>query len=136
MTRIAVYDCTLRDGMQGEGMSLSAAEKLRVAHVLDDLGIPMIEAGFPASNPKEAELFEPLARQQLEELGLLRVRGREAGLDERHAELVEQVRDADLLAGGERHALTLHPVAQGAVVDRDAAHVAGAGAGRTSSHSA
>ena len=63
MTRIAVYDCTLRDGMQGEGMSLSAEEKVRVAHVLDELGIPLVEAGFPASNPKEAELFELLARE-------------------------------------------------------------------------
>jgi 2-isopropylmalate synthase len=61
VSRIAIYDCTLRDGMQGEGMSLSAAEKVRVAHVLDELGIPFVEAGFPASNPKEAELFELLA---------------------------------------------------------------------------
>src|SRR3954467_12850073 len=65
LTSIVIYDTTLRDGMQGEGMSLSAEEKLRVAHLLDDLGIPMIEAGFPASNPKEAELFELLAREQL-----------------------------------------------------------------------
>ena len=57
MSSIVVYDSTLRDGMQGEGMSLSVEEKLRVAHLLDDLGVPMIEAGFPASNPKEAELF-------------------------------------------------------------------------------
>ena len=56
-----VYDCTLRDGMQGEGMSLSAEEKLRVAHVLDGLGFHMIEAGFPASNPKEEEFFGLLA---------------------------------------------------------------------------
>jgi 2-isopropylmalate synthase len=61
VSSILVYDCTLRDGMQGEGMSLSAEEKLRVAHVLDELGVHMIEAGFPASNPKEAELFELLA---------------------------------------------------------------------------
>ena len=40
-------------------MSLSAEEKLRVAHVLDGLGIHMIEAGFPASNPKEEEFFAP-----------------------------------------------------------------------------
>ena len=46
-------------------MSLSAEEKVRVAHVLDELGVPMIEAGFPASNPKEAELFERLARERL-----------------------------------------------------------------------
>jgi 2-isopropylmalate synthase len=56
-SRITVYDTTLRDGMQGEGMSLSVEEKVRVAHVLDELGVPMIEAGFPTSNPKELELF-------------------------------------------------------------------------------
>jgi 2-isopropylmalate synthase len=63
VSRVTVYDCTLRDGMQGEGMSLSAEEKLRVAHVLDGLGVPYVEAGFPASNPKEAELFDLLARE-------------------------------------------------------------------------
>ena len=60
MTRIAVYDCTLRDGMQGHGMSLSVEEKVRVAHVLDDLGIPFIEAGFPASiigTPSESRIL-------------------------------------------------------------------------------
>ena len=65
MTRIAVYDTTLRDGMQGHGMSLSVEEKVRVAHVLDDLGVPFIEAGFPASNPKEAELFARLEHEGL-----------------------------------------------------------------------
>ncbi len=61
MSRIELYDTTLRDGMQGEGMSLSAQEKLRVAHRLDELGIDVIEAGFASSNPKELELFELLA---------------------------------------------------------------------------
>jgi 2-isopropylmalate synthase len=64
MTRIQLYDTTLRDGMQGEGMSLSALEKLRVAHRLDELGIDLIEAGFPSSNPKELELFELLSRER------------------------------------------------------------------------
>ena len=63
-TQIELYDTTLRDGMQGEGMSLSADEKLRLAHKLDDLGIDVIEAGFPSSNPKELELFDLLAREQ------------------------------------------------------------------------
>jgi 2-isopropylmalate synthase len=66
MTRIELYDTTLRDGMQGEGMSLSAGEKLRVAHRLDDLGIDVIEAGFPSSNPKELELFELLSSERFE----------------------------------------------------------------------
>jgi 2-isopropylmalate synthase len=64
---IQLYDATLRDGMQGEGMSLSAEEKLRVAHKLDELGIHLIEAGFPASNPKERELFDLLAGETFEQ---------------------------------------------------------------------
>ncbi len=67
MTKIQLYDTTLRDGMQGEGMSLSAQEKLRVAHRLDGLGIALIEAGFPSSNPKELELFELLGRERFEQ---------------------------------------------------------------------
>ncbi len=63
--RIETYDATLRDGMGGGGMSLTAAEKLRVVHALDDLGVDMIEAGFPASNPKEQELFELLRAESL-----------------------------------------------------------------------
>ena len=65
MPEIELYDTTLRDGMQGEGMSLSAQEKLRVAHRLDALGIDVIEAGFPGSNPKELELFELLGSERL-----------------------------------------------------------------------
>ncbi|EHN12264.1 (R)-citramalate synthase [Patulibacter medicamentivorans] len=61
-----LYDATLRDGMQGEGMSLSAEEKLRVARKLDELGVHLIEAGFPASNPKEQELFALLAQETWE----------------------------------------------------------------------
>jgi 2-isopropylmalate synthase len=64
--QIQLYDTTLRDGMQGEGMSLSADEKLRVAHALDALGIHLVEAGFPSSNPKEEALFELLERERFE----------------------------------------------------------------------
>src|SRR3954464_10929572 len=63
MQQVQIYDTTLRDGMQGEGMSLSAEEKLRVAHALDGLGVQLIEAGFPSSNPKEEAVFELLARE-------------------------------------------------------------------------
>jgi 2-isopropylmalate synthase len=86
MTQIELYDCTLRDGMQGEGMSLSAQEKLRVAHRLDELGIDLIEAGFPSSNPKELELFELLAGErfshaQVAAFGMTRRRGVQADED-------------------------------------------------------
>jgi 2-isopropylmalate synthase len=66
VTQVTAYDTTLRDGMQGEGMSLSVDEKVRVAHALDALGVHLIEAGFPASNPKEEELFGLLAGESFE----------------------------------------------------------------------
>jgi 2-isopropylmalate synthase len=65
MPDIQLYDATLRDGMGGGGMSLTAQEKLRVVHALDALGVHMIEAGFPSSNPKEQELFARLAEEEL-----------------------------------------------------------------------
>ncbi len=61
--RVSIYDTTLRDGMQGEGMSLSVSEKVQVAHLLDGLGVDLIEAGFPASNPKDHELFSRLEHE-------------------------------------------------------------------------
>jgi 2-isopropylmalate synthase len=87
MTRITLYDTTLRDGMQGQGMSLTAPEKVRVVRALDRLGVQFIEAGFPASNPKEVELFELLAGEELEQaevcaFGMTRRRGIGAAEDE------------------------------------------------------
>ena len=61
MEQVKLYDTTLRDGMGGSGMSLSVGEKLKVVQALDELGVQFIEAGFPSSNPKEAELFAQLA---------------------------------------------------------------------------
>jgi 2-isopropylmalate synthase len=65
MRQVLLYDTTLRDGMQGQGMTLSAQEKVRVVRKLDELGVQFIEAGFPGSNPKELELFEMLADTEL-----------------------------------------------------------------------
>ena len=64
--QVQLYDTTLRDGMQGEGMSLSADEKVRVAHALDGLGVHFVEAGFPSSNPKEEALFALLEGERFE----------------------------------------------------------------------
>ncbi len=66
MSTVQLYDATLRDGMGGGGMTLTAEEKLRVVHALDMLGVELIEAGFPASNPKELELFSLLASETLQ----------------------------------------------------------------------
>ncbi len=62
---VLLYDTTLRDGMQGEGMALSVEEKLRVAHALDELGVHLIEAGFPSANPKERAFFDLLGHERL-----------------------------------------------------------------------
>ena len=85
-TAVELCDVTLRDGMQGEGMSLSAGEKLRLAHRLDALGIGLIEAGFPSSNPKELELFELLAHErfshaEITAFGMTRRRDTQASAD-------------------------------------------------------
>ena len=55
---IEIYDTTLRDGTQREGISLSCSDKLRIAHKLDELGVVFIEGGWPGSNPKDAEFFD------------------------------------------------------------------------------
>ncbi len=62
MTRIAIYDTTLRDGMQAEGVSFSLEDKLSIAKRLDDLGLQYIEGGYAASNPKEMQFFVEVAK--------------------------------------------------------------------------
>jgi 2-isopropylmalate synthase len=84
---LELYDATLRDGMGGGGMSLTAEEKLRVVHSLDALGVHMIEAGFPSSNPKEEQLFGLLAEEHFDTseivaFGMTRRREIEADQDE------------------------------------------------------
>jgi 2-isopropylmalate synthase len=60
--RIALYDTTLRDGTQGAGITLSAADKLRIAERLDEFGVDYIEGGWPGSNPRDLEFFEQARR--------------------------------------------------------------------------
>ena len=61
--RIEIYDTSLRDGNQGEGVNLSLADKLEITAVLDQLGVQFTEGGWPGSNPKDSEFFVA-ARQQ------------------------------------------------------------------------
>lgn len=61
---VEIYDTTLRDGTQGEGINLSATDKLRIAERLDAFGIHYIEGGWPGSNPKDMEFFKQAARRK------------------------------------------------------------------------
>jgi 2-isopropylmalate synthase len=75
-----LYDTTLRDGMQREGLSVSVDEKIRIAERIASLGIHVIEGGFPGSNPKDAEFFARMAkidlgRARISAFGMTRARG-------------------------------------------------------------
>src|SRR5271157_4943650 len=63
--RIIIYDTTLRDGMQGQGISYTLEDKVQIALAMDELGIDYIEGGFPLSNRKESEFFQRLRKESL-----------------------------------------------------------------------
>src|ERR687886_2465697 len=89
--RLIIFDTTLRDGEQSPGASMNLAEKLEVARALADLGVDVIEAGFPIASPGDFESVQAIARE---------VRGPViAGLARAHAADVERaaaaVRDAE-----------------------------------------
>jgi 2-isopropylmalate synthase len=60
-----IYDTTLRDGAQREGLALSIDDKLRIARELDRLGVPFIEGGWPGANPKDVQFFWQLQEEPL-----------------------------------------------------------------------
>lgn len=66
MKKVTIYDTTLRDGTQGEGVSLSVDDKLKIAVRLDKMGVHYIEGGWPGSNPKDMEFFKRIKKQGLE----------------------------------------------------------------------
>jgi 2-isopropylmalate synthase len=65
--QIWIYDTTLRDGSQREGLSLSLEDKLRIAKELDQLGIPFIEGGWPGANPKDVQFFWQIKEEPLKQ---------------------------------------------------------------------
>ena len=58
---ITLYDTTLRDGSQGEGIAFTVEDKLLITQKLDELGVHYIEAGWPGSNPKDLEYFDKVS---------------------------------------------------------------------------
>ena len=91
---IEIYDTTLRDGTQGQGISFSVADKLRIAERLDAFGVHYIEGGWPGSNPKDIEFFEQARhrtfhRARLAAFGSTRRKSVAAGADEQVRLLVD-----------------------------------------------
>src|SRR5947209_6170872 len=77
MPRIDIYDTTLRDGSQGEGINFSLQDKLLITRRLDELGVDYIEGGYPLSNPKDFEYFQevrnlPLRHAKVAAFGMTR----------------------------------------------------------------
>src|SRR5437870_13533131 len=75
MTRVFVYDTTLRDGSQGEGVNFSLQDKLLITKKLDELCVDFVEGGYPLSNPKDFEYFRdvrklPLRHAQVAAFGM------------------------------------------------------------------
>lgn len=80
MARISIYDTTLRDGSQGEGINFSLQDKLLITRRLDEIGIDYIEGGYPLSNPKDFEYFReaaslPLKHARIVAFGMTRRKG-------------------------------------------------------------
>jgi len=69
--KIWLYDTTLRDGAQREGLAFSMEDKLRIAHQLDQMGIPFIEGGWPGANPKDVQFFWRLKEEPLQQAELV-----------------------------------------------------------------
>ena len=63
--KIELFDTTLRDGTQGEGVNLSVEDKIRLAKRLDEFGINIIEGGWPGSNPRDKEFFKKISSVSL-----------------------------------------------------------------------
>ena len=86
MTRepLSIFDTTLRDGQQTQGVQFSTAEKVRIAEALDALGVDYIEGGWPGANPTDSEFFAspPKTRAKLTAFGMTKRSGRSAANDE------------------------------------------------------
>lgn len=112
--RVEIYDTTLRDGTQAEGLSPTVGDKLRVARLLDRLGVDFIEGGWPGANPKDDEFFER-AKSELEldtstlvAFGSTRRPGQAPERDEQLARLLAADTDVLCIVGKSWHRHVTH----------------------------
>lgn len=99
--RLYLFDTTLRDGQQTQGVQFSTSEKIRIAEVLDTLGIDYIEGGWPGANPTDSEFFEapPKTRATLTAFGMTKRTGRSAENDDVLAAVMNAKTPAVCLVG-------------------------------------
>ncbi|MEJ1929392.1 citramalate synthase [Nostoc sp. NIES-2111] len=95
---IWLYDTTLRDGTQREGLSISIEDKLRIAHRLDQLGIPFIEGGWPGANPKDVQFFWQLQEDPLKQAEIVAF----CSTRRPHTHAVDEPMLQDILTAGSR----------------------------------
>jgi 2-isopropylmalate synthase len=100
--RIEIYDTTLRDGTQGEGINFSVADKLRIAEALDLLGVDFIEGGWPGSNPRDVAFFKEVRR-----LTLKHARIAAFGSTRRHRLSCDEDSNIQALIGAETPVVTI-----------------------------
>lgn len=104
MNNVKIFDSTLRDGAQGQGISFSVEDKLKICRVLDDIGVNYIEAGNPGSNPKDMEFFKrafelKLKNSEIVAFGSTRRAGIKAEEDKNLKSLIEANTDTVVIFG-------------------------------------
>lgn len=101
MTPLSLYDTTLRDGQQTQGVQFTAAEKVEIAQMLDALGVDYIEGGWPGANPTDSDFFAaaPHTRATMTAFGMTRRAGRSAGNDDVLAAVLDARTPAVCLVG-------------------------------------
>ena len=100
-TRLSLYDTTLRDGQQTQGVQFSTAEKQRIAEMLDSLGVDYIEGGWPGANPTDSAFFDaaPKTRATMTAFGMTKRAGRSAANDDVLAAVMNAGTSAVCLVG-------------------------------------
>jgi 2-isopropylmalate synthase len=101
--QVEIYDTTLRDGSQGEGINFSVKDKLRIAEKLDAFGVHFIEGGWPGSNPKDIEFFDQAKRLKLKNAKLAAF-----GSTRKKATAVEQDQQVHLLIDAKTPVVTIY----------------------------
>ncbi|NOX89959.1 MAG: citramalate synthase [Calditrichaeota bacterium] len=101
-TPIELFDTTLRDGTQGEGVNLSIHDKLSITERLDDFGINVIEGGWPGSNPKDEEYFKEVKNLKLKQASICAF-----GSTARYPDKVEEDRNLNMLLGAETEVISI-----------------------------